>query len=155
MRVEILSKLYTPRCGFIKSFVKGDECEIDWWEKRVSESGEGEWERRWSVRVRVSESVRLVCVRERVSESGDLEWGVNFEKTSIWNRVLKTWFPGLPRGSSTSQPDRHVDATWEIKSLRLDFQVDLRPCQIWSKHENRVSKTRFIGPKSSLWDSRY
>ena len=47
----------------------------------------------------------------------------------VINRVLETRFPGR----------RHVE-----KILH----------QTWSTHENRVFKTRFIGPKSSLLDSR-
>ena len=42
--------------------------------------------------------------------------------------------------------------------LEIRFQVDAMwkkiPHQTWSIHENRVPKTRFIGPKSSLKDSR-
>ena len=98
-------KLCTPCCGFIKSFGEGDECEIVEIEWENSE-----WERlRFSVRVRAWDC--LLCVRERVSESGEClicVRGVNFEKTPTWNRVLETRFPIFPRGPTTSHPNGHI-----------------------------------------------
>ena len=44
--IKVWYNLCTPRCGFIKSFGKGDECEIV-----ETESGEGEWEWRGCLRV--------------------------------------------------------------------------------------------------------
>ena len=87
----------------------------------VSESGEGEWERLgFSVRVRGWAWVEL-CIRERVSESG--EWFVwealNLKNTSS-NRVLETRFLIFPCGPTTSDPNGHVT---KLKSLRLEFQV--------------------------------
>ena len=114
----------------------GDECgdfRRRWW---MWNSGDWEWrlsERRGSVREVLKGSVwewegesereTGLCEKE-----GEWEWrvtvrDVNFEKTLIWNRVLKTRFPGLPRDSTTSQLDWPVDTTWEIESERLDFQV--------------------------------
>ena len=54
--------------------------------ERVSESGAEVWE--WE---------RETGLCERKGEWEYLEWGINFEKTLIWNRVLETRFPGLPR----------------------------------------------------------
>ena len=53
---------------------------------------------------------------------------VFFLKGRLINWVLETWFPS----------GRHIKKT---------------PHQTWSDHENRVSKTQFISPKSSLLNS--
>ena len=61
----------------VETFGKGDECEIVETESGDWVREEGQWERRLKVLCeseRVSESVRLVYVRNRVSESGELQW---------------------------------------------------------------------------------
>ena len=61
----------------VETFGKGDECEIVETESGDWVREEGQWERRLKVLCeseRVSESVRLVYVRKRVSESGELQW---------------------------------------------------------------------------------
>ena len=61
----------------VETFGEGDECEIVETESGDWVREEGQWERRLKVLCeseRVSESVRLVCVRKRVSESGELQW---------------------------------------------------------------------------------
>ena len=94
-----------------------------------------EWERlRFSVRVRgwVRAWECLLCVRERVSESGEClicVRGVNFEKNPTWNRVLKTRFPcvlHVELGHIKLGKPSLKDSIYrpKIESLRLEMLVN-------------------------------
>ena len=153
-----IKALYTSLC-FIKSFVLGDECQMDWvreegdrrsdeclteWEKRVSERG-------WSVKRMIGEVVNVWQSKRRgwVSE-GDRRRGWSTKWSMWWRNGRRGWVRDVLK--CERERVRLVWSVWqrrwvrewgvwgvnfkmylfETESLRLGFQI-------W----NRVSKTRF------------
>ena len=162
----IIKPLYTSLC-FIKSFVLGDECQMDWvrekgdqrsdeclmeWEKRVSERG-------WLVKRMINEVVNVWRSRRKgwVSEDDRRRGWVIGEVSNVmteWEkrvseRCAEAW---EGEGETWSVWQRQWVREWglwgvnfkiylfETESLRLGFLI-------W----NRVSKTQFprVQPRHS------
>ena len=101
------------------------------------------------------ERVRLVwCVWERRWVREYYQWGVNFKKIPLFGtESLRLGFQVIHmvhHVTARSRRGRHVGNRVSKTQFLRGVHVDLLPGQVLSKHVNRVLKTRFIGPKSSL-----
>ena len=164
--IRVWYNLYTPHCGFTKSFNKGDECEIvetesgDWvreegewewrgWVREVLRGSMWEWDSEWE-----HESLSSLCERE-----GEWEWrvrvrGVNFEKSPIWNRVLETRFPSLPRASTTLHLDHHV--TYKLMVKGSAYKSSLKESiSKWTPRGKKATLDLIRSWKPSLKNSVY